>query len=472
MKYQYDIAIIGAGSGGLVVASAGASMGAKVLLVEGKKLGGDCLNYGCVPSKTFLKSAHLAQKIRKANNYGLNSASFETSMKDVMGRVSDVIAEIAPHDSKERFEGLGVDVKLGKGKLIDHHTIEVNGERFSAKSIVISTGSRAFVPELKGLENVKYYTNENIFSLDFTPKRLIVLGAGPIGLELGQGFAHLGSEVHIVNRSAGLFTKDDPEVSDIMKNALIKDGINLHLSTTLNEVSEVDGEIVLNVTQNGEKIDIKGDLLLVSVGRVPNTEGLGLENIGVITNKRGFIEVDDYLRTNIKNIFACGDVRGKYLFTHAAGYEASVVVKNALITPFFKANYYNMSWTTYTVPEVAHVGLTLKDADEAGKLAFQYKLPISQNDRAKAEDDREGFVKVLLDNKKRVIGATIVGEHAGEMLPVFSLMLTKKMKLSSLMSVIYQYPVQGEILKSLALDDFKSSAKDWQRNLLKKIVTR
>ncbi len=472
MKHQYDIAIIGAGSAGLVVASASASMGARVLLVENRKMGGDCLNYGCVPSKTFLKSAHLAQKIKKANKYGLDSATCKPSIAKIMKRVASVIAEIAPHDSVERFEGLGVDVKLGNAFIVDKNTLRIEKDLYTAKKMVISTGSTAAIPPIKGLDKIKYLTNETIFSIKKQPKKLIVLGAGPIGLELGQGFSHLGSEVHIIDRSEKLFTKDDAEVSDIMEKAFKEDGIHIHLGASIDEVLKSGETITVKITIDGKQRKVSGDALLVSAGRKPNTKNLGLEELGVELDNRGFVTVNDKLQTNIPTIFACGDVRGKFQFTHSAGYEASVVVKNALIAPIFKTTYHNISWTTYTVPEVAHVGISIYDGEKTGVLKHQYKLAIDDNDRAKSEDDRSGFVKVLLDAKKRVIGATIVGEHAGNMLPQLSMMVTKKMKLSDAMSVIYQYPIQGEIIKMLALQDFKTSAKNWQKALLKKIVRR
>ncbi len=472
MKQNYDIAILGAGSGGLVVASAAASMGAKVLLVENRKMGGDCLNYGCVPSKAFLKSAHLAHSIRKADRYGLHHAQAEPSLRDVMGRVSSVIGEIAPHDSKERYEGLGVDVKIGQGKLESPTEISVDGTRYTAKKIVIATGSTAFVPPISGLDTVHYHTNESIFALETLPKRLVVLGAGPIGLELGQGFAHLGSEVHVVDRGARLFGKDEPEVAPIMERAFQEDGMQMHMNSQILQVHQDGDEIVVSISTEDVPQDLRCDTLLVALGRVPNTKNIGLETVGVQTDERGFIKVNDYLQSNVKTVYACGDCKGKFLFTHAASYEAGIVVKNALIANFFKTNYENMAWTTYTVPEIAHVGALEQDAKQTGRLHRILMLPIGDNDRAKAEDDRAGFVKVLLDAKKRVIGATIVGERAGEMLPILSMMVTQHLKISSILPLIYQYPIQGEILKSLSLQDFKETAKPWQKNLLKKIVTR
>ncbi len=471
-KTRYDIAIIGAGSGGLVVASAAASLGAKVLLVENRKMGGDCLNYGCVPSKTFLKSAHLAAAMRKADNYGFSKPKFDTSLKDIMQRVKSVIAEIEPHDSKERFEGLGVDVKFGKGKLVSQTEISIDGEIYQTKKIVVSTGSSAMVPPIKGLDTVRYRTNEDIFELETLPKRLVVLGAGPIGLELGQGFAHLGSEVSVVDRLDKLFVKDEPEASPIMEKQLERDNVKLYLSSEIKEITKQGDEIVVKISTNQQDIDIVCDELLVALGRTPNTKDIGLEQVGVKTDKRGFIEVNDHLQTNIKNIYACGDVRGKFLFTHAAGYEAGIVVKNALIFNMFKTSYHNMAWTTYTIPQVAHVGLLEEQAKQLGIFKQSYILPISANDRAKADDDREGYAKVIIDNKGVVVGGSIVSDKAGDLLPLFSMMVSKKMKLSSAMSLRYQYPIQSEIISSLALIDFKNSAKPWQMKLLKRIVTR
>ncbi len=472
MKYDFDIAVIGAGSGGLVVASGAAGIGAKVLLVEGRKMGGDCLNYGCVPSKSFLKSAHLANHMKRSHEYGFQDVSYTISLSKVMNRVHSIIDEIAPHDSKERYESLGVTVKLGFAKLVSKYEISVGDETYTAKKIVIATGSTAAIPNINGLKNVKYYTNETIFSLKHQPKDLIVLGSGVIALELGQGFAHLGSRVHMISRSGRLFAKDEPEVGEIMKQAVADDGVALYSNyRTTNIEPHGDGVKVTIENEEGKK-HLYGDALLVATGRKPNTENMGIHEQGVITDSKGFIIVDDYMRTTVKNIYACGDACGGYMFTHAAGYEAGLIVRNALIYPMFKKSYHNITWTTFTMPEVSHVGLSEAAARENGTFGYVYTKDISQNDKAKAQDDRIGFVKVIIDKKKRVIGATIVGECSAEMLPVLSLLVTKKMPLSSLLGIIYQYPIQGEILKSIALADMVSGAKEWQRNLLKRIVTR
>ncbi len=471
MKKKYDLIILGAGSGGLVAAATAAGMGALVLLVENRKMGGDCLNYGCVPSKAFLRSAHLAKELEEGEDKGITVSEYHVSLEKIMKRVESVIAEIAPHDSKERYEKLGVDVEFGKGIVVSETSVKVHDEIFETKKILIATGSRAFIPPIEGLQNVKYYTNETIFSLTRLPKRMIVLGAGPIGLELGQGFAHLGTEVHVIDRSKGLFKRDEVEVSAMMTEVLSKE-VNLHMESEILEVSDKDGGVLVTIKEGGKKAEIEGDVLLIALGRVPNTKDIGLEEVGVALDKRGFIQTDEKLRTRVKTIYGCGDVVGGYLFTHAASYEAGIAVRNALIAPMFNRNYRNMAWTTYTIPEVAHVGLMEQDAKEKGIFGSSYQLKIDENDRAKAEGDRIGYIKVVLDKKKKIIGANIVGRKAGEMLPILSLMITKKMTLSDAMGVIYQYPIQGEIIKALAIQSFKDGVKPWQLSLMKKIVTR
>ncbi len=470
MNKQYDLAILGAGSAGLVACATARGLGASVLLVENRKMGGDCLNYGCVPSKTFLKSCKTMKTINHSSDYGILVGDVKPSLEKIMERVQSVIDEIAPHDSVERFRGLGADVVLGHGEILSKNSVKVGDEIYGAKKIIISTGSTANLPPIQGLENVKYYTNESIFSLKTLPKRLVVLGSGPIGLELGQGFSLLGSEVHIIDRGEKLFSKDEPEVSGIMTKALEDDGLNLHFKCKIISVLKENDEIIVCFEQDGQTMQIACDTLLVALGRTPNTKDIGLENVGIKTNDRGYIEVNEKLQTSVSNIYACGDSRGKFMFTHMAGYEAVVAVKNALISPRFKTSYLNVAWTTYTSPEVAHVGAMEKDVQNDG--GYAHFIEIDDNDRAKAENDRIGFVKLVLDKKRRVIGGTIVGEKAGEMLTQVSLMVAHKMPLTSALNVIYQYPIQGEIIKTLATRDFKDHVKPWQQSLIQKIVKR
>ncbi len=467
---SYDLIILGAGSGGLVAAATAAGMGADVLLVENRKMGGDCLNYGCVPSKTFLRSAHLMRDIKSADRFGISVSTPDVSLADIMHRVESVIKEIEPHDSKERFEKLGVKVVFGTASLQSKNSVAVGEEVFSAKKIIIATGSTAVVPPIKGIDTVDYFTNESIFGLKILPKKLAVLGAGPIGLELGQGFANLGSKVHIIDRSNRIFGKDEPEVSSIMQKVLEQDGVTLYLEHGIDEVQKLDNKIIITASREGAQTHIEADALLIALGRRPNTDELSLEKAGVRTDKRGFIEVDEKLRTSSPNIYAIGDVRGRYLFTHSASYEAATAVKNALIAPIFKTSYKNIAWATYTKPEVAHVGMLKEEAIKNGHYHSEQCLPISSNDRAKTDDDRDGFIKIIMDKKSRVIGATIVSDKAGEMITQLSLMVTNGMKISSAMSVIYQYPIEGEIVKTAAINHFKQGVKPWQLSLMKKIV--
>ncbi len=467
---QYDVIIIGAGSGGLVAAATACGLGASVLLIENRKMGGDCLNYGCVPSKTFLKSCRIAKSIKKADHYGITVAKPEISLEKIMDRVKSVIAEIAPHDSVERFTSLGADVVLGHAEIVSPNSVKVSETVYNTRNIIIATGSSAVIPPIEGLDKVPFYTNENIFDLTTLPRKMVVLGAGPIGLELGQGFAQLGSEVCIIDRSDSLFKKDEPEVSEILIKALKDDGVNLYLNSKILSVERSADENILKIEQDGKIIDLTCDTILIALGRKPNTNNLGLEKVGIETDKRGFIIVNEKLQTSIPHIFACGDVRGKYQFTHTASYEASVAIKNALISNTFKTSYSNVCWATYTSPEVAHVGLLESECTDEGN--YTLFIEISDNDRAKADDDRHGFVKLIMDKKRRIIGATIVSEKASEMLTQFSVLITNKMQLSDVLSVIYQYPIQGEIIKSLATTDFKDHVKPWQRTIIKKIVNR
>ncbi len=472
MNKEYDIIVIGAGSGGLVVASGAAGIGAKVLLIEGNKMGGDCLNTGCVPSKTFLKSTHLAKQMDKAQEYGFENVTYEVSLEKIMERVQKVISEIEPHDSKERFESLGVDVVFGYGKIIEKNKVMVGDEVFVGRKIVIATGTKAFIPPIKGLDTVDYYTNENIFTLKELPKEMIVLGGGPIGLELGQGFSSLGTKVHIVDLGEKLFSKDEPEVWDVMKEVFEEDKLNLHLKNSIMEVKKEGEKIKVITTYEGETKEIQGEVLLVALGRIPNTKDIALEEVGLKLNERGFVVVNDKLQSSIETIYACGDVRGRYQFTHTAGYEAGIVIRNSLIAPVTKVNYENISWSTYTSPEVAHVGLTEKEAIEQDLFGGTLLKKISENDRAKAEDDRHGFVKIVLNKKGQIVGGTIVGNKAGEMIATLGLMVTEKMKLSKVLKVIYPYPTESEIFKAMAIEHMKNNAKDWQLSILKKFIKR
>jgi pyruvate/2-oxoglutarate dehydrogenase complex dihydrolipoamide dehydrogenase (E3) component len=473
MKYNYHIVVIGGGSAGLVTAAGGASLGARVALIEAEKMGGDCLNTGCVPSKTFLRSAHLAAEIREAGAYGLSASLAGVNAAKLMKRVADVIGAIAPHDSVERFTGLGVDVISGKGILLDNHSVKVNGRTITGKYIVIATGSRPAVPPIPGLAGAPYYTNENIFGLRKLPKKLIVLGGGPIGLELGQGFCHLGSGVEIIDMAPRLFQKDDPEVAPLMEKIFRDEGIILTLSANIKEVKKSGSGITVVIEKNGAVRNVTGSHLLVSLGRKPATESMGLEQAGVKVNERGYVAVNGCLQTSVNNIYACGDVAGPFQFTHMAGYQAGVVLRN-IIFPLKKArvDYSAVPWTTYTRPEAAHAGYTEPMAKEKGLFADSIIADLGENDRARAENDTRGFLKLVLGKKGLIIGATLVGNRAGDIIPLASMAIRGGMKATAFMSQIFPYPTEAEIFKTASIAAAKKSFKPWMKAIIKGMLLR
>lgn len=473
MEYNYHIIIIGGGSAGLVVASGASSMGAKVALIEKDKMGGDCLNAGCVPSKSFLRAAHLAADLNGAKALGLSAQLKEVNISSVMKRVNQVVETIAPHDSVERFTSLGVNVIHGRGVLADNHTVRVNDRVITGKYIVIATGSGPAVPPIPGLNKVPYFTNKNIFSIKKLPKKLIILGGGPIGLELGQGFCHLGSEVEIIDMAERLFPNDEPEAAHLMESVLREEGISLTLSSTIKEIKKTGNKISVLIEQDGKKREITGTDLLVSLGRVPDTAGIGLENAGVIADDRRFVQVNKYLQTNVKNIYACGDAAGPYQFTHMAGYQAGVVLRN-IAFPLKKTavDYSAVTWTTFTKPEVAHAGYTEQTAREKGKLKDTVLVELKEMDRAQAENDTTGFLKLILGKKNRIIGATMVGNKAGEIIPLASLAIRYRMKATGFMSQIFSYPTEAEIFKFAGYAFARKSFKPWMKSVVQKLLFR
>lgn len=473
MKYDYHIIVIGAGSGGLVVASGASSLGARVALIESDKMGGDCLNVGCVPSKSFLRSAHLAAEIGEAKKFGIPSAAGRIKLSDVMRRVRSVIRSIEPHDSVERYESLGVNVFKGRGTLEDNHTVRVNGKILTGRYVVIATGSEPAIPPIRGLDKVPYLTNKNIFNLKVLPRKLTVLGGGPIGLELGQGFSQLGAGVAIVDMADRLFVKDDPEVAPIMEKILAEEGIALSLSTSILEVAKKGSTIVTTIEKDGRKKRIMSDQLLASLGRKPVSYGMGLEEAGVALDTRGYIQVNHYLQTSVKNIFACGDVVGPYQFTHMAGYQAGVILRN-IIFPLVKSrvDYSAVPWTTYTRPEVAHVGYTEPWAREIGAFRDAIVVDLYEIDRARTEGDEIGFLKLILGRRSRIIGATLVGNRAGEIIPLAALAIKQGLKATAFMTFIFSYPTEAEIFKFASIAAAKKSFKPWMKTIIQKLLLR
>ncbi|SLN32279.1 dihydrolipoyl dehydrogenase family protein [Oceanibacterium hippocampi] len=444
-----DLCVIGAGSGGLSVAAGAAQMGARVVLIEKHKMGGDCLNYGCVPSKALLAAAHAAETIRRSGRFGVNGHEPAVDFAAVNRHVHGVIAGIAPHDSVERFEGLGVDVRQGAGRFVGPREVMVNDETIRAKFTVVATGSRAAIPEIAGLHGVPYLTNETIFDLATAPERLIVLGGGPIGCELAQAHRRLGVAVTLVTRR-GVLPKDDPECGNVVARTLAADGIELVQHAETISVARSGNGIAVKVCQGEQMRRLEGSHLLVATGRRANVEGLDLDKAGIATYPAG-ISVDERLRTSNRRVFAIGDVTGGPQFTHMAGHQAGVVIRNTLFRMPAKAEKTAVPWVTFTDPELAHVGLGEAAARERhGDRVTVVRVPFSEIDRARAERRDEGFAKVVIGKGGRILGCTIVGAHAGELLLPWVLAIGNKLKIGAMAGVIAPYPTLGDISKRAA----------------------
>ncbi len=452
--YDYDVGILGGGAAGLTVAAGAAQFGAKVLLIEkAPKLGGDCLHFGCVPSKTLIRTASVWSMAARATSFGLPELQLPpVDLGAVMDRVRESIETIQPHDSPERFCGLGAEVRFGEATFVDPHTVELDGEKLSAKAWVIATGSRPALPPVKGLAEAPHWTNETLFSQRELPQKLIVLGGGPIGLELGQSFARLGSKVTIVEFMDQIMVQEDPDIAAVIHRRLVDEGIEIRTATKAVEARGVPGGVALTVepAAGGDQMVLEADALLVAAGRAPNVDGLGLDKAGVEFTPRG-IPVDARLRTNVKHIYACGDVNGTLPFTHVAGYEGGVALTNIVMHLPRKADYTKVPWCTYVDPEVASVGLNEKRAGEQDITCRVLTESFADNDRAVAEGEREGFIKVLVDPKNtKVLGCQIVGEHAGELIHEWVAILNGGVKLSTVAGMIHAYPTLSEISKRAA----------------------
>jgi len=458
--FDRNLIVIGGGAGGLVSAYIAAAVKAKVTLIEAHKMGGDCLNYGCVPSKALIKSAKLAHQMRHASNYGLSDAAPSFSFKAVMQRVHDVIKAIEPHDSIERYTGLGVEVLQGYGKLVNPWTVEValndgTTQRLTARSIVIAAGASPFVPPLPGLDEVGYVTSDTLWDefakLDEVPKRLVVLGGGPIGCELAQSFARLGSHVTQVEMGARIMVREDEEVSELAKASLEADGVQVLTGHKALRCELVNGEKTLVVEHAGAEKRIVFDQLLCAVGRVARLQGYGLEDLGIPTHST--VDTNEYLQTIYPNIYAAGDVAGPFQFTHTAAHQAWYAAVNALFGEWklFKADYSVIPWATFIDPEVARVGLNEQEAKEKNILYEVTKYGIDDLDRAIADSEAHGFVKVLtVPGKDKILGVTIVGAHAADMLAEYVLAMKHGLGLNKILGTIHTYPTMAEANKYAA----------------------
>lgn len=460
---DYNMVVIGAGSAGLVTAYIAAAVKAKVALIEKEKMGGDCLNTGCVPSKALIKSAKVAHTINKSQDFGINASIESIDFAKAMNRIQDVITKIEPHDSVERYTSLGVECHTGEAKIISPWEVEVNGKILTTKNITIATGASPFVPPIKGLDKIDYLTSNNLWSIRELPKRFVILGGGPIGLEMAQTFNRFGSEVHLIEMGERIMSKEDPDVSSEVAKRLEGEGV---LIKTSHKAIEFKGKTLVCETKDGE-VEIEFDQVLVAVGRKPNVDGFGLDNLKMRMRKNGTIEANEFLQTNYPNIYVCGDVTGPYQLTHTASHQAWYCAVNALFSPFkrFKVDYSVIPWVTYTDPEVATVGHTEHTAKEAGLKYDITKYGIDDLDRAIADGNDYGFVKVLTaKGDDKILGATIVGVGAGELLTEFVTNMKHGKGLESILGTIHSYPTMSEANKSVAGNWKKANAPE---NLLK-----
>lgn len=445
---KVDIAIIGGGSGGLSVAAGAAQMGARVLLAEGNKMGGDCLNWGCVPSKALIAAGAAAEVVRTSDRFGVNGHEPTIDFKAVHDHVHGVIAGIAPHDSVERFRKLGVDVVEAYAKFVSPSEIEVGDLRVKARRFVIATGSKAFVPPIPGLDKIPYLTNETIFDLVERPGHLIVVGGGPIGLEMAAAHRRLGASVTVLE-AATILANDDPDAVDVVRKRLIAEGIDVREGAKVASVEPDGNGVAVDILRTDQRQRICGTHLLIATGRRPSIKGIGLDAAGIETNGRGIV-VDRRLRTTNKRVFAIGDVAGGLQFTHVAAYHAGIVIRNAIFNLPAKASERAIPRVTYTDPELAHVGQRLAEAREDDPKAQALTWSFAENDRARAERNTDGLVKAVIRRKGEVLGCTIAGPHAGELILPWVLAVEKRLKVSDLASVVAPYPTLSEVTKRAA----------------------
>lgn len=462
-----DFCVIGGGSGGLSFAAGASQMGASVVLLEAKKMGGDCLNYGCIPSKALISAAKIGHKILESECFGWSTTKAKVDFEKVHEHIHNVISSIAPHDAPKRFESLGVQVFLEKGKFIDHETIETDTYVIKAKRFIIATGSIPFIPPIKGLESCGFYTNESIFDLTKLPSHLVVIGGGPIGIEMAQAFRRLGSNVTVLESFLAL-PKDDPDITNKLKSILIQEGLELDEHVMISEVRQDKKSIQVEYqTQDGTQKTIKASHVLVATGRRPNIQDLNLEVSGIKYSIKG-IEVDKHLKTTNPRVYAIGDCTGGYQFTHVAGYHAGIAIRNTLFKLRTKIQTQAIPWVTYTDPELAHVGFLesqLKDQKIPYKIL---NMSFNNNDRAQTKKRTEGEIKILVSPKGYVLGATILEENAGELIYPWVMAIQNKLKLSAIASSIAPYPTLNDMTKRIAGSFY--AEKIFNNNIVKKSV--
>jgi pyruvate/2-oxoglutarate dehydrogenase complex dihydrolipoamide dehydrogenase (E3) component len=448
---RYNLVVIGAGTAGLVSAIGAAGLGARVALIEHELMGGDCLNVGCVPSKALLRAARARADVRDAAEFGvLVPPGTHVDFPAVMARMRRLRARISRNDSARRYRDLGVDVYLGTGRFTAPDAVEVGGQTLRFAKAVIATGARAAAPEIPGLAEAGYLTNESVFTLTELPRRLAVIGGGPIGCELAQAFARFGAEVWLLQRGDRVLPRDDPDAARHVQRALERDGVRLLLASRIERVEPGGSGPVLHLGVGAEPRTVAVDRVLVGVGRRPNVEGLGLDRAAVAWDARAGVTVDDRLRTSNRRIFAAGDVCSAYRFTHSADFQARIVIQNALFRGRARASALTIPWCTYTDPEVAHVGLGADEARRRGIAIRTFVQPLEEVDRAILDGETEGFVKIhVRDGTDRIVGATIVARHAGEMLPELTAAIAHGLGLGRLARTVHSYPTQADAIRRL-----------------------
>lgn len=448
----YNLVVIGAGTAGLVTAAGAAGLGAKVALIERHLLGGDCLNVGCVPSKGIIRAGRAAFDVKTAGDFGVNTPR-ETSIDfgKAMERMRGLRAGISEHDSARRFSKLGVDVFFGKGRFTGRDSIDVEGTQLRFKKAAICTGARAAAPAVPGIEEAGYLTNENIFELTELPQRLVVIGGGPIGCELAQTFTRLGSRVTLLQRGRHVLPREDVDAAEIVHQALIRDGVDLRLGVKLINASKKGTEKLLVIEEDGKTTELFIDVILAGVGRAPNVEGLDLEKAGITYDPRLGVKVNERLQTSNRRVYAAGDICFPFKFTHTADAMARIVIANALFMGRRLTSSLVIPWCTYTDPEVAHVGIYEKEAQDKGIAVHTLTIPLTEVDRALLDNETGGFARVhLKKGSDKILGATIVARHAGEMISELTLAMTAGLGLSVIGKTIHPYPTQAEVIRKLA----------------------
>jgi pyruvate/2-oxoglutarate dehydrogenase complex dihydrolipoamide dehydrogenase (E3) component len=466
---EFDIVVIGGGSGGLVVAAGGAALGAKVALIEKHKLGGDCLWSGCVPSKTLLKSARIAHQMRNAERWSIAPSDPRPDLAKVMEHVAAVIKSIEPDDSPERFRGLGVDVIFGDGRFVARDAFEVNGRRLTARTFVVATGSRPTVPRLPGIDATPYLTNETVFNLRDPVPALLVIGAGPVGVEMAQAFRRLGTAVTVVDVAKQILPREDPDLAAVVMKQLVAEGVRHHLGASILGFEGHAGDVRTTVrTADGTPRILAGSHLLLAAGRTANIEGLGLDAADVRV-ENGRIALVEGLRTTNRSVYVAGDAAGGSLFTHLAEHHAGVILRNAIFRMQWVRPSTIVPWCTFTDPELARVGLSEVEARTSGVAFNVYRFAFAELDRARTEGETEGFAKIVTDRRGKLMGAAIVGPHAGELIAEYALALSKGMHAKDLSGVIHAYPTFAQINRRVADQRMKAGLTPAARRWIQRI---